>query len=102
MDTQSIIAAIDEDIRRLQGARAVLAETVKDSAPAAATSKTRKRRRLSKQEREAIQAAQRQRWAATKGAVKAAAAKPEKKAAPAKKRKLSVAARKRIAAAQKK
>jgi hypothetical protein len=81
MSSNSIIAAIDFEIDRLQEARALLSSLDGGKGKAAVPNKTRTRRRLS------------------------AAARRKIAAAPAKKRarrKLSAAARKRIAAAQKK
>jgi hypothetical protein len=104
MSIDTLIAEIDAEIARFQQARTLLAGSQGRTTTAPAKKPTK--RKLSAAARKKISDAQRKRWAATKGAVKAAAAKAAKDAAPpAKKlakRKLSAAARKRIAAAQKK
>ena len=108
MDTESIIAAIDAEISKLQQARAVLAERGIADATAAPTSRHRKRRKLSKEARERIAAAQRKRWARAKqGAKVTPISAPKNIAKPGKsherrKPKLSAEARRRIAAAQRK
>lgn len=75
MDTNSIIAAIDAELGRLQEARALLsgnsAATRAKKAPGVKKA-TRKRRKLSPEGRKRIAAAQRKRWAAAKAANKAA------------------------------
>jgi len=87
MDTNSIIAAIDAELERLQKARGLLSSIDRVAPP---TKKTAKRRRLSAKARKAIADAQRKRWAKVRAAKKptktAPAKKAAKKAAPAKKR----------------
>jgi hypothetical protein len=67
MDTQSVIAAIDAEISRLQQVKSLLsgaARTQNIKLPVAVkTSKPTKRRRLSASARAKISAAQRARWA---------------------------------------
>jgi hypothetical protein len=64
MDTTSIIAALDAEIAKLQEARALLSRIATATvAKQVAVPKPRKRRRLSKNARERIAAAQRKRWA---------------------------------------
>jgi hypothetical protein len=89
MDTNSIIAAIDAELKRLQKARVLLSSiegTAKKAAPSA--KQPAKHRKLSAKARKAIADAQRKRWAKVK-AEKAAKLTPAKKAAkkktPAKK-----------------
>lgn len=73
MGINEIVAALDDEISRLQQVRSLLAGT-KGSVTHAATSfafgtkqgKPRKRRHLSAEARERIAAAQRKRWAAQK------------------------------------
>ena len=74
MTDQSILAAIDAEIARLQRARSLLSwpgtvsrRTVKKAAKKALAAKTRKRT-LSAEARAKIAAAQRKRWAAAKKA----------------------------------
>ena len=77
MGLNEIVAAIDEEISRLEQVRSLLAGT-KGNVTQAATSfafganqgKTRKRGKLSVEARERIAAAQRKRWAAQKKAAK--------------------------------
>lgn len=77
MAINEIVAALDDEIRRLEQVRSLLAGT-KDSVTHAATSfafgansgKPRKKRHLSAEARERIAAAQRKRWAAQKKAAK--------------------------------
>jgi hypothetical protein len=77
MVINEIVAALDDEISRLQQVRSLLAGT-KSSVTNAATSfafganraKPRKRRHLSAEARERIAAAQRKRWAAQKKAAK--------------------------------
>jgi hypothetical protein len=77
MGITEIVAALDDEISRLQQVRSLLADT-KGGVAHAATSfafvanqaKPRKRRRLSAEARERIAAAQRKRWAAQKKAAK--------------------------------
>jgi hypothetical protein len=70
MDTQSILAAVSEEIARLEQVKALLSggggRTSSTSFPFG--TKPRKRRVLSKEARERIAAAQRKRWAAQKRA----------------------------------
>lgn len=73
MDTQSILAAVSDEIARLEQVKALL--TTGGGKRLAATSfsfgaKPRKKRVLSKEARERIAAAQRKRWAAQKKAAK--------------------------------
>ena len=98
MDRESIIVAIDEEVRRLASARAVLSQAA-DTTDAVAAPAPQKRR-LSKAIRARMAEGQRKRWAAAKKAAQPAPAKAA--AAPTKTLKLNAAARKRIAAAQKK
>jgi hypothetical protein len=101
MSIERLIAEIDAEIARFEQARTLLAGS--QGRATTAPAKKLVKRKLSAAARARIAVAQRKRWAATKGAVKAAAAKPEKKAAaPAKKRRMSAESKKRIAAAQKK
>ena len=77
MGINEIVAALDDEISRLEQVRSLLAGT-KGSVTHAATSfvfganqaKPRKRRHLSAEARERIAAAQRKRWAAQKKAAK--------------------------------
>ena len=77
MGINEIVAALDDEINRLQQVRSLLAGT-KGSVTNATTSfalganqaKPRKRRQLSAEARERIAAAQRKRWAAQKKADK--------------------------------
>ncbi len=77
MGINEIIAALDDEISRLQQVRSLLAGS-KGNVTYAATSfafganqdKPRKRRHLSAEARERIAAAQRKRWAAQKKAAK--------------------------------
>jgi hypothetical protein len=77
MGLNEIVAALDDEISRLQQVRTLLVAT-KGSVTNAATSfafganqvKPRKRRHLSAEARERIAAAQRKRWAAQKKAAK--------------------------------
>jgi hypothetical protein len=77
MGLNEIVAALDDEISRLQQVRTLLVAT-KGSVTNAATSfafganqeKPRKRRHLSTEARERIAAAQRKRWAAQKKAAK--------------------------------
>jgi hypothetical protein len=77
MGLNEIVAALDDEISRLQQVRSLLAGT-KGGVTRAATSfafganqaKPRKRRHLSAEARERIAAAQRKRWAAQKKAAK--------------------------------
>jgi len=66
----SIIASIDEEIRRLTTVRQLLADSgsAKGSAKSAASKPGRKRRRLSAEARKKIADAQRLRWAKQKKA----------------------------------
>ena len=78
MDVREIIAALDEEISRLQQVRSLLAGTngnvthrATSFAYGANQAKApRKKRRLSAEARERIAAAQRKRWAAQKKAAK--------------------------------
>jgi len=78
MDTNSIIAAIDAELERLQKARVLLSSIDRAAPP---TKKIAKRRRLSAKARKAIADAQRKRWAAVRAAKKPAKTAPAKKAA---------------------
>jgi hypothetical protein len=77
MGITEIVAALDDEISRLQQVRSLLTDT-KGGVTHAATSfafganqaKPRKRRHLSSEARERIAAAQRKRWAAQKKAAK--------------------------------
>jgi hypothetical protein len=69
MDTNSIIAGIDAEIRKLEAARSLLAGIGKRGTTAKPT--TRKKRKLSKAARAKIAAAQRKRWAAVRAKAKA-------------------------------
>jgi hypothetical protein len=85
MDNDSIVAAIDAELGRLQQARALLSgiSTASDGKTPAPTKKTpRRRRRMSPEARKRIADAQRKRWAAVKAAK---APVPKKKAKPAEK-----------------
>lgn len=65
MDTASILAGIDAEIRKLEAARALLkGTTTKEKKP-------RSRRKLSAKARKAIADAQRKRWAAVRAKAKA-------------------------------
>ncbi len=72
MDMTTLLAAIDEEIKKLEEARSILngmaASGAKTSLPKKAGG--RKRRRLSAEGRARIAAAQRKRWAAKKKAEK--------------------------------
>ena len=70
MEMKSVLAAIDREIENLQKARAILIQVQKPSTGSKPTAKPRKKRRLSKEAREKIAAAQRMRWAAVKKAKK--------------------------------
>jgi hypothetical protein len=77
MGLNEIVAALDDEISRLEQVRSLLAGT-RGNVTQAATSfafganqgKTRKRRRLSAEARARISAAQKKRWAAQKKVVK--------------------------------
>jgi len=74
MDENSILAAIDEEITKLQRARALLADVASDSVKrgverpkgSISGSTTGKKRTLSPEARARIAAAQRKRWAAAR------------------------------------
>jgi hypothetical protein len=105
MPHNSIIAAIDSEIERLQEARVLLSNSDDAKTKATAPTKAPTRRRLSTAARRRIADAQRKRWAeqkAGKTISAKAAKKPTRPARKATKPKLSAAARMRIAAAQKK
>ena len=70
MDVNSILASIDEEIRRLESVRQLLSGSgsTKASAKPASTKPGRKRRRLSAEARKKIADAQRLRWAKQKKA----------------------------------
>jgi hypothetical protein len=69
METKGILAEIDAEIRRLEQARAILAD--KDGHPGTkALAPARKKRWLSPEARARIAAAQKARWAKTKKASK--------------------------------
>jgi hypothetical protein len=70
MEVQSMIAAIDWEIEKLQKARAILSQDSRVSASNKPAARPRKKRKLSKEAREKIAAAQRRRWAAVKKAKK--------------------------------
>lgn len=78
MDTNSIIAAIDAELERLQKAR-VLLSSINRAAPP--TEKPASRRKLGAKARKAIADAQRKRWAKVRAAKKPAKTAPTKKAA---------------------
>jgi hypothetical protein len=67
MDNQSIIAAIDEEIARLQQVRSLLGG---GGFPGPFKGKTKRKWVMSAEARERIAAAQRKRWAAQKKAAK--------------------------------
>lgn len=67
MDTQSILAAVSEEIARLEQVKVLLGA---GTGRVPATAKPRKTRVMSKEARERIAAAQRKRWAAQKKAAK--------------------------------
>ncbi len=116
MDEDLIIAAIDDEIGRLQQVRALLsgvnAGTAVTAEAAAPTQEAVRRRRVSPAARRRMAEAQKKRWAAVKG--EAVMAKPTEKTAheaPAEnaaakkspqRRRVSPAARRRMAEAQKK
>ena len=85
MDTNIIIAAIDEEIGQLRKARALLsgitsaAPAIEAVTPARKPARRRRRRRLSSEARKRIADAQKKRWAAVR------AAKAGKKSSAAKK-----------------
>ena len=77
MGLNEIVAALDDEISRLQQVRSLLTSTKGSVTHAAASfvfgeneGKPRKRRHLSAEARERIAAAQRKRWAAQKKAAK--------------------------------
>jgi hypothetical protein len=69
MDTKSLVAAIDEEIKKLQEVRRVLSGTAAPTpkAPSATKANRPKRRKLSAEGRARIAEAQRKRWAEKKG-----------------------------------
>lgn len=67
MDTQSIIAAVDQEIARLQQVRAILSG---GGGGVPSPFRLRRKRVLSPEARAKIAAAQRKRWAAQKRAAK--------------------------------
>ena len=72
MDTQSILAAVSEEIARLEQVKVLLSAGT-GRVPATSFpfgAKPRKKRVMSKEARERIAAAQRKRWAAQKKAAK--------------------------------
>jgi len=73
MNREQIIAAIDDEILRLQQVRKLL-QTATGSRPAStgSTAKTTKKRVLSPEARQRIAAAQKRRWAKQKAATAAA------------------------------
>jgi hypothetical protein len=85
MDTSSVIAQIDEEIARLEQARAAIAGLI--TTAAAVATKQPAKRELSAKARKAIADAQRRRWAGVKAekAAKLAPAKKAGKKVPAKK-----------------
>jgi hypothetical protein len=73
MDRNEIVAALDDEISRLQRARSLLTGTKRNVTQAVTSfafganqGKTRKRRKLSAEARARISAAQKKRWAAQK------------------------------------
>ena len=66
MEMESMLAAIDREIEKLQKARAILIQVQKTSTGSEPARKPRKKRKLSKEAREKIAAVQRRRWAAAK------------------------------------
>ena len=116
MDEDLIIAAIDDEIGKLQQVRALLSEVTAATDPAEeatpTTQETVKRRSVSPAARRRMAEAQKKRWAAVNAkAVKVTPAEKVEEEVPAGKatgknspqrRGMSPAARKRIAAAQKK
>jgi hypothetical protein len=70
MGIESMLAAIDREIEKLQKARAILAQIRTANAGSKPAAKSRKKRKLSREAREKIAAAQRRRWAAAKKAKK--------------------------------
>jgi hypothetical protein len=77
MGLNEIVAALDDEISRLQQVRGLLAGTSGNVTQAATSfalganqGKTRKRRKLSAEARRSISAAQKKRWAAQKKAAK--------------------------------
>lgn len=107
MDIQSIVAAIDAEIGKLEKARTILAQIGNAGLGQLRTLRPKRRRRFSKEARERMASAQRKRWATTKREAKATSvylsttASTPSKSASRPRRKLSPEARKRIAAAQK-
>ena len=114
MDTNSIIAAIDAEIGKLQEVRALLS-SVNNATPVtkAAPAEKSVRRKLSPTARRRIAEAQKKRWAAAKAAKEAVKPTPANKAvketpaervsvkkAPKRRSRLSPEAKKRIAEAQ--
>ncbi len=77
MGLNEIVAALDDEIGRLEEVRSLLTGTKGSAAPAATSfafganqGKTHKRRKLSAEARARISAAQKKRWAAQKKAAK--------------------------------
>jgi hypothetical protein len=73
VNTQELVAHIDQEIARLQGARDLLAgsgETRRRGRPSGPGQKLAKKRVLSKAARQKIAEAQRKRWAAQKKQIK--------------------------------
>lgn len=70
MEMESVLAAIDREIEKQQKARAILIQIQKTSTGSQPARKPRKKRKLSKEAREKIAAAQRRRWAAVRKAKK--------------------------------
>ena len=66
MTIESLLSSIDSEISRLQQARALLAGVSKSGSSPKATSKPRRKRKLSAEARKRIADAQRKRWAAQK------------------------------------
>jgi hypothetical protein len=70
MGIESMLAAIDREIENLQKARAILLQVRESSTGNYPAAKPRRKRKLSKEARAKIAAAQRRRWAAQKKAKK--------------------------------
>jgi hypothetical protein len=70
MTREELVAAVDEEISRLEKVRALLASTGGRIAPASFGNRPRKKRFLSADARARIAAAQRRRWAKQKAAQK--------------------------------
>jgi hypothetical protein len=106
MDTKSILAAIDAEIGRLQGAHSLLSkmdktQVLKDTTTPAKKS-LKRRTRLSSAAGRRIAEAQKKRWAAVNATKTAPIEKATVKSAPKRKTRMTPEAKKRIAEAQRK